>query len=88
MLQLEPTQVSPGVSFAAAAVITYGATRSWRVTLAALATIGAAVLLMLAALVAVGWEFGAGADTRPLFAAQRKRFVWDRGAFMGCLGGV
>lgn len=36
----------------------FGATRSWRVTVAALATIAAAVILMLAALVLVGWEFG------------------------------
>jgi hypothetical protein len=51
-------KVSPVVSAAAAAAIMFAATRSWRVTLAALATITAAVLLMLAALVLVGWEFG------------------------------
>jgi len=26
--------------------------------------------------------------TLVLFAAQLKRFLWDRGAFRGCLGGV
>ena len=50
--------VSPPVSAAAAAAIMFVATRSFRVTVAALATIAAAVVLMLAALVAVGWEFG------------------------------
>jgi hypothetical protein len=50
--------VSPPVSAAAAAAIMFAATRSFRVTVAALATIAAAVVLMLAALVAAGWEFG------------------------------
>lgn len=50
--------VSPPVSAAAAAAIMFVATRSFRVTVAALATIAAAVALMLAALVAAGWEFG------------------------------
>ena len=50
--------VSPPVSAAAAAAIMFVATRSFRVTVAALATIAAAVVLMLAALVAAGWEFG------------------------------
>ena len=50
--------VSPPVSAAAAAIITYAATGSWRVTLATVVTIGAAVLAMLAALVTAGWRFG------------------------------
>ena len=50
--------VSPPVSFVAAAVIMFGATGSARVTAAALVTIACAVVLMLAALVAVGWQFG------------------------------
>jgi len=51
-------KLSPAVSASAAAAIMFAATRSWRVTIAALATIAAAVLLMLAALVLAGWEFG------------------------------
>lgn len=50
--------VSPPVSAAAAGVIMYVATGSVRVTLAALLTIACAVVLMLASLVAAGWEFG------------------------------
>jgi predicted RND superfamily exporter protein len=50
--------MSPPVSAFAAAGIMYSATKSWRVTTAALATIAAAVILMLAALVLAGWEFG------------------------------
>ena len=50
--------VSPPVSASAAAIITYAATGSWRVTLATVVTIGAAVVAMLAALVTAGWRFG------------------------------
>ena len=51
-------RVSPGVSAAAAAVITLVSTRSVRVTVAALVTIAAGLILMLGALVRLGWTFG------------------------------
>jgi predicted RND superfamily exporter protein len=50
--------ISPPVSALVAVLVAYWATDSWRVAFAALATIASAVVLMLAALVAVGWEFG------------------------------
>ena len=50
--------ISPPVSALVAVLVVYWATDSWRVAFAALATIASAVVLMLAALVAVGWEFG------------------------------
>jgi len=51
-------RISPAVSAVACSLIMLGATRSWRVTLAAVGTIIIAVLGMLAALVSLGWEFG------------------------------
>ena len=51
-------RISPAVSAVACSLIMLVATRSWRVTVAAVGTIAIAVLGMLAALVSLGWEFG------------------------------
>ena len=49
-------RISPAVSAVACSLIMLVATRSWRVTVAAVGTIAIAVLGMLAALVSLGWE--------------------------------